>query len=359
MEEREVGTYEMLWDCPYCDTPKLLGLTHRHCPNCGGAQNPEARYFPSDEDKVAVADHRYYGADIVCPACDTPNSAAASFCTGCGGPLEGGKEAIGRSDQLQNAAGGFDGETIRDAKAEARARREAVVAAAQGKAPPAPGMSRGAKIAIIVGSIALLIGVLVAVLVFWKKEVALEVDRLTWERTIAVERFDTVSESAWCDQMPRGAFSVSKSKEVRETKKVPDGKTCTKRRKDNKDGTFKEVQECKTKYREEPVYDMKCRYRIDRWKTVRTEEAQGQGRDPAPSWPTVTLAKKGNCRGCEREGRRREIYTIHLVDASEGETHECDVDAERWNAVDVGSRFKAEVGIVSSSLDCDSLVPAS
>ena len=28
--------FEMLWDCSYCSAKKLLGLTHRHCPNCGG-----------------------------------------------------------------------------------------------------------------------------------------------------------------------------------------------------------------------------------------------------------------------------------------------------------------------------------
>ena len=27
--------YEMLWDCAFCGTQKLLGLQHRHCPSCG------------------------------------------------------------------------------------------------------------------------------------------------------------------------------------------------------------------------------------------------------------------------------------------------------------------------------------
>ena len=45
--------YEMLWDCEYCDMPKLLGVSQRFCPNCGAAQNPDKRYFPEDEDKVA------------------------------------------------------------------------------------------------------------------------------------------------------------------------------------------------------------------------------------------------------------------------------------------------------------------
>ena len=73
-KRRDLGTYQMLWDCAYCDTTKLLALDHRHCPNCGGAQDAERRYFPSDEDKVAVEDHEFFGADWQCAACDSPNA---------------------------------------------------------------------------------------------------------------------------------------------------------------------------------------------------------------------------------------------------------------------------------------------
>ena len=51
--------YEMLWDCPRCETPKLLGLSHRNGPTCGAPQDPTKRYFPKDEDKVAVEDHPF------------------------------------------------------------------------------------------------------------------------------------------------------------------------------------------------------------------------------------------------------------------------------------------------------------
>ena len=60
--------YEMLWDCAYCATPKLLGKSHRHCPKCGAPQDPERRYFPADSEKVAVEDHVPVGglAGAVC-----------------------------------------------------------------------------------------------------------------------------------------------------------------------------------------------------------------------------------------------------------------------------------------------------
>ncbi|MDQ7024021.1 MAG: zinc ribbon domain-containing protein, partial [Anaerolineae bacterium] len=82
----EGKTYEMLWDCQFCGTKRNLGLTHRFCPNCGAPQNPDARYYPSDEDKIEVRDHEYVGVDVTCPACGELNSAAAEFCGQCGSP---------------------------------------------------------------------------------------------------------------------------------------------------------------------------------------------------------------------------------------------------------------------------------
>ena len=81
--------YEMLWDCQYCGMEKLLGVSQRFCPGCGSVQNPDSRYFPEDKDKVAVADHKYIGADKHCSACDTPNAAMAKHCINCGNNMDG------------------------------------------------------------------------------------------------------------------------------------------------------------------------------------------------------------------------------------------------------------------------------
>ena len=359
MQERDAGTYEMLWDCPRCGTGKLLGVTHRHCPACGAPQDPNYRYYPSDEDKVAVQNHVYYGADKMCAGCETPNGANSTFCAGCGMPLEGAtKEVAGRGDQLAGVGEGFAGENVGAAKQELRDRRDAQVAAAQGKIGTESGMSTGLKIALIAIPIVLVIGVLIFVLFFWKRETTVEVEGHRWKRAITVERYDTVTESDWCDSMPRGAIKISSSKEKRSTKKVKDGEECKTRRKDNKDGTFKEVKECKPKYREEPVYDQKCRYKIDKWKTVRTETAEGQSTDPKPHWPEVTLKKEGKCKGCERIGDKTATYELLFVDPKENETHECEVAEGLWGSTEVGSQWIAEVGVVSTGLDCDSFKPA-
>ncbi|MCA9706539.1 MAG: zinc ribbon domain-containing protein [Myxococcales bacterium] len=359
MHQRELGTYEMLWDCPACGTPKLLGIQHRHCPACGSPQDPERRYYPSEQDKIAVEHHVYQGADKICPACTTANGGAAQFCVGCGSPL--GSEtlrAVGRSEQQVAGGQAFGGESVKDARTEARARRDARVQQHQGRAKPAaPGMSRGLKIGLIVGGIALVVGVLVYVFFFWTKEARVEVQGHRWARTVEIQTFKEVRDSEWCDQLPRGARRVTRSKQQRSTKKVEDGKECVKKRKDNRDGTFKEVEECKPKYREEPVYDERCTFQIDRWVTERTAEAAGQSRDPAPAWPEVKLAREGTCKGCQREGARKETYTLIFVDQAEGESYDCEVERAQWDAADVGSHWRAEVGVVTSSIDCDDFEP--
>jgi hypothetical protein len=346
----------MLWDCTYCGTAKLLGLTHRHCPACGAPQDPTRRYYPSDADKIAVHNHRFAGADLVCPGCQTPNAAVSGFCVGCGMPLQGAKAAIGRVDQVVGQGQQFQAETVGAAKAEARVRREAMVGGARAPVKK-EGMSTGLKVGLILGGVAVVVGVLLFIFVFWKKEVGLTADAHSWERAIAVEQFKEVTESDWCDRMPRTARKLGETKAVRETRRIQDGETCKTRRKDNRDGTFKQVKECTPKYREEPVYDRKCRYKIDKWTRVREATASGKALDPEPSWPDPKLKKKGTCKGCERTGNKRESYTVHFVDNASGEPHDCAFDQAKWAAVELGSEWKARVGIVTDSLDCDSLVP--
>ena len=98
-------TYEMQWDCEYCGAKKLLGLSQRYCPTCGGPQNPAKRYFPAESDKVAVEDHPFVGADATCPACRHAMSRACNNCSNCGSPIDAGKQVAMHGGQQQGAGG--------------------------------------------------------------------------------------------------------------------------------------------------------------------------------------------------------------------------------------------------------------
>jgi hypothetical protein len=342
-------TYEMLWDCHYCGTRKLLGLTHRHCPECGAAQDPTLRYFPADADKVAVEDHVYHGADVLCPACQAPAGAAAKCCGNCGSPLHGGELAKQRADQVAGAGGGFAGETETDAKREATG----------GAKPAPPRKSRtGLVVGIVLGLLAL-IGVAIAVALLWTEEVGLQAFGHTWKREVRIEAFQTLSQSEWCDRMPADAFQVTRSREVRSHNQIPDGQECRTRRKDRGDGTFTETQECKTRYRSEPVYDEKCHFQVNRWAFFRSVTAEGKSLAGQPAWPAVRLeqsGKKPDTLGNEREGQRIETYTVWFID-NEQKRHSCEMPQVSWASIPPNSIWNGEVGVLTGALDCATLQP--
>ena len=334
MNEQNLGTYQMLWDCPYCGTTKLLGLDHRHCPSCGAAQDPQKRYFPSDEDKVAVADHVYTGADKTCPACQTPNAAKANHCTNCGSGLDGGADVARKPDHHKDRP-------------------------PPAATPPEPNKkSKKGLACCLVVAVGVLVAALVAVLLvvlLWKQDAAVQVSAHSWERAIDIETYKEISEDDWCDQKPSDAYDVRTSREVRDHKKIPDGEDCTTRQVDNGDGTFSEVQDCQTRYREEPIYDDWCDYHVKRWVVARTVTDEGSSLSDSPQWPTVKLNKKGTSEGAEREGSRRETYTVHYSSA-DGGSYTCDFAQSTWAGYEMGATYAGKVGVVTKALDCDSLI---
>jgi hypothetical protein len=345
MEEK---VYEMLWDCRYCGSRKLLGKTHGHCPNCGAPQQNAPRYFPADAEKVAVSDHVYVGADPICPTCRSTSSRAAKHCGSCGGPLAGAQAVAQRADQVHPEGVAYAGE------AGPRA-----FAPPAGPPPAAPAKKKTLPLVLLgCGGVAAL-GVVsvILLLIFWKRDSAFEVVGRSWERTVAVERFGPASETAWCKDMPADARDVRRTREQRSTNKVQNGEDCATRKVDNGDGTFREKRECKPRYKEEPVYDERCSFSVNRWAVARTERSTG-GDSSTPAWPEVRPARAGECVGCERAGARKEIYTVKLADSGDGgKIHECTTDAPRWSTMRPKSRWKGELRALTGGLACDSLKP--
>lgn len=350
MSDKKV--YEMLWDCKFCGTKKLLGKTHRFCPNCGAAQDPDTRYFPSDEEKVAVEDHEYVGADKICPACGTLNSARTEFCVQCGSPLTEAAQARRLADQSRAAAEKFESSGSRDVVKEqfdAEMQRVGV--------QPAPGAKKGGLSPLMIGLIAVgvlaVVGILVAL--FWKQDTSVYVTGHAWERVIEIEEFGPRPGGDWCDSMPGDAYNVSRSERQRSTIQVPDGQDCRTIRSDNGDGTFSEYEQCTTRYRSEPVYDTYCSYTVNRWAYERAVRTDGDNLNDALVWPDTNIQRTGTCIGCEREGRRSETYKVTLRTGES--TYVCDVSLERWRAMPIESTWKVDVGVLTGQPDCRTLEP--
>lgn len=342
-------TYEMLWDCRFCGTTRLLGKTHRFCPNCGGAQDPGWRYFPSDAEKVAVEDHVYVGADKLCPACGSLSAADAQFCGACGSPLERAATAQTVGQRDKRAGETFDTEDL-------AARQEKQMRATAGLVPTqsAARASGGLKLwHIVLAGLVLLVCGGVLLTVFWTKDTTAVVTGHHWQREITIDSLQPVSDRSRCSSMPSDAYNVDRRREQVDTRRVPDGQECRTVQTDRGDGTFSEREVCETKYREEPVYGDVCYYTINRWSYERTARAEGS-QITALAWP-VTNIRTCNRLGCEREGGRSETYTLTFRRSDTGETFECTVSGEMWAQAEVEQTYTLKIGGVLGDERCDTL----
>lgn len=329
MAEEEIH-YEMLWDCSQCNTTGLLGDSHRHCPTCGAAQDPTKRYFPKPGEEVEARNHKYVGVDWSCAYCSTPNSAASAHCTNCGAGQDGTKP----------------------------------VAIVVDTATPAPlaapaSAAKGSSVIRWVFALVALVVVALGFLLSSTHEETATVAGKNWQREIQVEKFGPVSASAWCDSMPGDAYGVSQSREQRSSRSIPDGQSCHDVRVDKGDGTFVKHRECTPRYREEPIYDNRCRYQVNRWQGYRTVKT-GPQNAAAPMWPALdNLVSAGNMNGlaanamgAERAGQRSESYVLQLK--SGNKTFSCNVPESVWAKYEQGTLAPVKVRM-TGGVDCSSL----
>ncbi len=305
MAEKEIF-YEMLWDCAQCNTKGMLGSSHRHCPTCGAAQDPTRRYFPKPGEEVEAKNHKFVGADWSCSYCDSPNSAAAAHCTNCGAGKDGTKP-VAIVVETTNAPMPLPA-----------------------PAPTAPGSH---WMRWVFGLLVLAV-VVIGMMFFTTKETTATVSQRSWERNIQIERMVSVSDSAWCESLPTDAYSISRSKEVRSTRRVEDGQDCHDERQDKGDGTFVKNRICSPRYRSEPVYDYFCHFQINRWRTYRTVKATSQD-SLLPMWPSVGRLNNNvgamdsmTTLGAERQGSRHENYVLILT--AKDKTWTCNVPESVW-----------------------------
>lgn len=373
--------YEMLWDCKFCGSKKLLAKSQPKCPHCGASQDPSWRYFPSDDEMQVAQGHQVIGANLICPACEAINVADAAFCTNCGSPLAD-AAAAPRVQSVDVPAVGFAGETLAERRAREQ-RRTPGSLAQRGRmgdrraiAPCLPRAQTGSgrpsrRANSLVAAVRWLLAVwwrwatalvaiagLILALFLWTHEIQVTVIGHDWERTIRVEEFRQVSESDWEGGVPGDAYGVSCSRRQRSTRQVPDGETCSTStvNVDNGDGTFsRESREtCTTKYRDEPVYDDWCSYTVDRWVFKRAAVAQGAALTPAPAWPDPRVTPCSNY-GCEREGSRAETYRLMLRSRDRPEPYICNQPQAAWANTPLQTQFRLTVGSVFKEARCGSL----
>jgi len=324
--------FQMLWDCRFCGTKKLLGIEHRHCPNCGAAQDPAWRYFPTDEDKKIVSDpkYAYAGIDKACPFCKQPNSANAKFCVACGGDLE--KAAQVELKDAKTASGKAEDLTLK------KFQQQQAAIAAQNK-----GMPTWLKIVIIVAVIAGIIG---GALFFLSRSTyasQIKVADANWERTVQVVEYQAQPGDTWCDAMPGGAYNVIRRagtdyRSVREacgshTEKVDRG-----------DGSFSERTVTDYCDKQVPYSRDKCTYVVNRWNQVDMLKTSG-GANDTPIWPNFTPNRGGtDVIGSRKQGNTTQTYRVIFDRAdNKGKITFMPTTFEEWQKFRVGQRYSVEI----------------
>lgn len=342
----------MLWDCKFCGTQKLLGVTHRHCPNCGAPQDPTRRYFPKEEDMVAVANPKYVGADKICPACSQPNSGDSTFCIACGADLATGKVAELQTERVIGT-GIAESETRQDVT---KAQFDAEMARVKKEKAQKPVLLGLRKKELILISGVILLALCVVAVVFavtYRKTTTGTISALTWERTIDIQDFQPRADSGWHETVPGDAYNRSCSERQRSTRRVPSGSHQECKDVDQGNGSFKRECHTVTDYRSEPVYDQWCSYTVDRWAYKRSVKASGQGKVPPPTWPTFILSTGNGRYGGEQESTHHEKYTVTIRDKDK-KTHDCSYDETKWTTFDVGQSVTLKLRL-GGSADCSTL----
>lgn len=322
--------YQMLWDCGACGTKKLLGIDHRHCPNCGTKQDPQWRYFPTDEDKREInsPDYKFVGADKVCPFCGQPNSANNQFCTECGGDLSGGQAAAMRGPILAGSAediGQAEDLVLKKFQAEQAAKKPAGTNW---------GLIIGIGVAVLV--IAAIIGAIALSRSTYDSQMT--VTAVTWERTIYTESLQAVPGSGWQDSVPGDAYARSCSSRQREYVEYERQQTGV-RKVDRGDGSFVEQPVYSnvpiTKYRT----DQWCTYIVNRWISTGTLQTRGTPDQPM-TWPTFNEGGAGV--GAKRIANRTQELQVQFK--GEGDKAGKDFtynapDEAKWRSFKAGQRY--------------------
>lgn len=339
------------WDCPQCGYVGNLGRDVV-CRGCGKPRDEDVEFY-LPEDAPEVTDEQMLtdakaGPDWLCPYCGDSNRAHWTTCKGCGAPREG---AEVRETGLVSEK--------KKKKAAKKPRREP---------PPAPAAKGGMGKFAIIGAVGVVLLIIcLAFAMCSSREAQLTVAGFEWERTIEIERLNTLTEEGWEGELPADADILSseraihhydqvidhyetKSRQVEERVKVGEY-VCD--QKDLGNGYFEDVycDKYETRYRteeyeapvyrDEPVYKTKYTYEIDRWQRERVERASGT--DKMPEWPEVNLKNK------EREGERTEKYIVHFAD-DEGETYPYKTNYEEWREFTEGEMYNAQINRMTSEV---------
>lgn len=347
MNKSSKNTFEMFWNCPHCGTKKLLGVTHRHCPNCGAAQDESKRYFPPDGEEIALHNHIYYGIDWDCQYCSTPNSKKSNNCVNCGGPKDGSLEVnlIGENNKIiknttkvtnEVSSTSINKNTITPPNDIYYSNNEAIKRQSYIHLESKKNKSTSSNF--LIGLAVLIFVFFIGFLIYGFNHITPSVGTVvhkSWERTTNIEEYRTIHDNNWCSSIPSDAYNISKKKEIKSYDKVKTGEVCHTVKEDNGDGSFSKNRYCDDTYKSVPVYANMCYYSINRWKFSHNLKSNGTD-DNTPHWPSLSneVLNESNHLGNQRaiQGAERYYVIFSYFDEQIPKEISCNYSQVNWNS---------------------------
>ena len=329
------------WKCPYCG--EVVRADHKDCTKCGTSIPNDVKFFMDPTKPIEYVDKEQENdeANWLCSFCRMQNPAQAEVCESCGAPKS---EALGTYQP--------DPEPIKPYQT------------------PQPSQqrqreSRPKRKSSIIKLLIFPMIMLVALIYSWYNkpvEREGEIVGFSWQQEIGIEEFQKCRESDW--NVPSGGTLVSSNREIRSYRQVLDHyeyktKRVSKRVQDGYDvqykdmgnGQFKEIKKPRYKtvyenkkvktpvYRQEPIYDTKYYYDIDKWKEKDVLRTDGDDHDP--KWPETDLPENVQSPkyGDKRQGSRRGKYWVIIKD-DKGNEQKIEYSLEEWKKLNEGDKIK-------------------
>lgn len=379
------------WDCPACGSKGILGR-YKHCTSCNAARGDVKFYLPTDEPVIVdskLLELANAGPDWICGICGSSNRGDASTCVDCGAQ-KGASKSLQKHiynrtnpqssvpDKVQNEVGSlarpkpehYSGDhmytPIQDYTSSSQQYRSE---------------SAGSVNIKYIG-VAVIIAAVIGLVFFFTRSHKVPVNvSMSWNRTIYVSGYQTVSESDWA--VPQGGRLVSTGSaihhydhvydhtdHIQRSRQVSDGSetyACGSHQVDEGNGFFGEETDYCTRelshteyyiedvdvYRDDPVYEPWYTYNIERWIPVRTVYTSGQNEsDPAPAWGELVLVNA--CQpviGSECEASRAEHYIVYFKDVEGHEYPSKELSFDDWSKYDESQTYTLEVNNLGTVLN--------
>lgn len=362
---------EGLWDCPYCGTKAIGGLT-KSCPCCGHPQDSGTKFYLGKKKKyleASLSAQYGQGPDWICPYCGSLNRIRFKYCSGCGAPKDSSEDDYfsikARAEQASSGSsnGNTNGNVLENGhdkaggkenrKADRKAREEARAADRERRKA-----AFKKRLPFILAGLLAFFAILL--FIFWPRNYKAEVSGTAWAREIDIEAYRTVQESDWT--VPSGGRVYDEKTEIHHyrdvldhyvtrtrqvSEQVYDGEDTHTSYTDNGDGTFTESTYSTPRYRteyhtetyeepvyrSEPVYATKYYYDIDKWIVDREEKSEGA--DNEPYWPEYTLAEN------ERTGYIGEAYILAV--RVKDKVYRTSLPLEWWEPFHKGDKVEVTV----------------